>query len=97
MPRAASPQNTLMQVSQVLFAPNNMNKMQKVMGNPVRNLMQLHMTALESLFASFIAAEGKPENFPTAIAMFLIERAEDPFVALNILLGMGQAPPQQQG
>ena len=85
-------QNTLLQVSNVLFAPSNMNRMQKVMGNPVRNLMQLHMSALESLFAAFIAAEGKPENFPTAFAMFLVERAEDPLIALNIILGMGLKP-----
>jgi hypothetical protein len=69
--------------------------MQKVMGNPVRNLVQLHMSAIESLFAAFIAAEGKPENFPSALAMFLVERAEDPIVMFNILLGMGQQPPQR--
>jgi hypothetical protein len=69
-----------------------MNKMQKVMGNPVRNLVQLHMSAIESFFAAFIAAEGKPENFPSAFAMFLVERAEDPLVIFNILLGMGQQP-----
>ena len=44
---------------------------------------------------SFVAAEGKPDNIPTAIMMFFIERAEDPFVAINILLGMGL--PQRQG
>lgn len=70
-----------------------MNKMQKVMGNPVRNLIQLHLSALESLFAAFVAAEGRPDNFPTAMAMFLVERAEDPMIALNILLGMGMKPP----
>jgi len=87
------PQNTLLQVSEILFAPKNMNKMQGVMTNPVRNLMQLHMSAMESLMAAFIAAEGKPENLPTALAMFLVERAEDPLMAINILLGMGR----QQG
>lgn len=86
-------QNTIMQLSQVMFAPSNMNKMQKVMGNPVRNLIQLHLSALESLFAAFVAAEGRPDNFPTAMAMFLVERAEDPMIALNILLGMGMKPP----
>jgi len=69
-----------------------MNKMQKIMGNPVRNLVQLHLSAIESLFAAFIAAEGKPENFPSALAMFLVERAEDPMVIFNTLLGMGQQP-----
>jgi hypothetical protein len=86
-------QNTILQLSQVMFAPSNMNKMQKVMGNPVRNLIQLHLSALESLFAAFVAAEGRPDNFPTAMAMFLVERAEDPMIALNILLGMGMKPP----
>lgn len=69
-----------------------MNKMQGVMMNPVRNLMQLHMSSMESLMAAFIAAEGRPENLPTAIAMFFVERAEDPLMIFNILLGMGQQP-----
>jgi hypothetical protein len=72
-----------------------MNKMQKVMGNPIRSLVQLHLSSIESLFAAFIAAEGKPENFPSALAMFLVERAEDPIMLFNILLGMGQPPPQR--
>jgi len=38
---------------------------------------------------SFVAAEGKPDNVPMALMMFFIERAEDPFVIINILLGMG--------
>jgi len=59
------------------------------MQNPIRNLIQLHLGGLESIMSSFIAAEGKPENIPTAMMMFLIERAEDPIVVLNILLGMG--------
>jgi hypothetical protein len=90
-----APQNTLLQVSQVMFASSNMNKMQKIMENPVRSLIQLHLRSMESLTTSLVAAEGKPENLPTAIVMFFIERAEDPFVAFNILLGMGL--PQQNG
>jgi len=84
-----APQNTLLQVSEVLFAPSNMNKIQKIMENPVRGLVQLHMRSLESLMTSFVAAEGKPDNVPMALMMFFIERAEDPFVIINILLGMG--------
>lgn len=89
MPKA-NHQNTLLQMSQVLLAPSNMNKMQAIMQNPLRNLMQLHMQQIETMMASTTAAEGKPENLPTAIIMFLIERAEDPLIALSILLGMAQ-------
>jgi hypothetical protein len=85
----SAPQNTLVQLSQVMFASSNLNKMQKIMENPMRGLMQLQLRSIESLMTSFVAAEGKPENVPTAIMMFFIERAEDPFVAFNILLGMG--------
>jgi len=92
---AASPQNTLLQLSQVLFAPANLNKVQRIMNNPLRNLMQLQMASLESLITSFVAAEGKPENVPTALAMFFIERAEDPLRVLGIMVGM--AVPQSEG
>ena len=82
--------NTLLQMSQVLLAPSNMNKMQGIMQNPLRNLAQLHMSQLETMMASVMAAEGKPENLPTALMMFLIERAEDPLMVLSIFLGMAQ-------
>jgi hypothetical protein len=82
--------NTLLQLSQVMFAPSNMNKMQGIMQNPLRNLAQLHMSQIETMMASVTAAGGKPENLPTAIMMFFIERAEDPLVVLSILLGMAQ-------
>ena len=82
--------NTLLQVGQVLFAPSNMNKMQGIMQNPLRNMAQLHLSQIETLMATVTAAEGKPENLPTAILMFLIERAEDPLMVLSILLGMAQ-------
>lgn len=89
MPGVESPQNALFQLAQVFFAPSNMNKVQKVMNNPMRNLMQLQMASFESLATSFLAAEGKPENMPTALAMFLIERAEDPIRLLGLIVGMG--------
>jgi hypothetical protein len=82
--------NTLLQVGQVLFAPSTMNKMQGIMQNPLRNMAQLHLSQIETLMATVTAAEGKPENLPTAILMFLIERAEDPLMVLSILLGMAQ-------
>jgi hypothetical protein len=89
MPEVASPQNALLQLAQVFFAPTNLNKVQKVMNNPMRNLVQLQMASFESLATSFFAAEGKPENMPTALAMFLIERAEDPLRLMGMLIGMG--------
>jgi|APFre7841882590_1041340.scaffolds.fasta_scaffold346179_1 hypothetical protein len=92
MPAPASPQNTLLQMSQVLFAPTNLNKMQKIMNNPMRNLAQLNLQAMESLTTSFVAAEGNPENMPMALAMFFVERMEDPLRVLNILMGMANTP-----
>jgi hypothetical protein len=95
MPGVESPQNALFQLAQVFFAPSNLNRVQKIMNNPMRNLVQLQMASFESLATSFLAAEGKPENMPTAMAMFLIERMEDPLRMLGILVGMGL--PQQKG
>ncbi len=95
MPGVESPQNALFQLAQVFFAPSNLNKVQKIMNNPLRNLVQLQMASVESLATSFLAAEGKPENMPTAMVMFLIERAEDPLRLLGILVGMGL--PQRKG
>lgn len=89
MPEAVSPQNALFQLAQIFVAPSNLTKVQKVMNNPVRNLVQLQMASFESLATSFMAAEGKPENMPTALAMFLIERAEDPLRLMGMLIGMG--------
>lgn len=89
MPEPVSPQNALFQLAQIFVAPSNLTKVQKVMNNPMRNLVQLQMASFESLATSFFAAEGKPENMPTAMAMFLIERAEDPIRLLGMLIGMG--------
>jgi len=74
------------QILNILFAPRNVEKMMKVMESPMRELMQLHLSQIETFISAIIAGQGDPMQTTAAIMYGALEHMEDPLKAMEIML-----------
>lgn len=82
------PQNTLAALGQTLFSDANVSKVMKIMDNPMRGFVKLFLDETESFGTALIAGSGSPQDLMFALMQAFIERAEDPIIAMRILLNM---------
>jgi len=72
------PTETLKGLGQVLFPGTNVQTVDFMFHNPVRELGKVQIEVMDSLMAGLIATMGNPANINYSIFNILLERAEDP-------------------
>jgi len=75
-----------LQLSQTLFSPQNVGDVLHIMESPMRQMVMLHLEAIETLFSAILSGQGNVEDTLFALSYGAMERANDPLRILNILV-----------
>jgi len=71
------------------LSPKNINLVAGIMSNPLRDIAEIQLKAMESLSWGLLATEGDATRLPTALAAVGLERIEDPAKIVRIIITNG--------
>ena len=71
------------------LSPKNVNAVSDIMGNPIRDILEIQLKGLESLTWGLIATEGDIAKVPVSIGAVLLERIDDPAKIIRIAIMNG--------
>ena len=71
------------------LSPRNINSVAEIMRNPLRDIAEIHLKAIDSLLWGFMATEGDATRAPAALGAVAIERIDDPAKILRIIITNG--------
>jgi hypothetical protein len=71
------------------LSPTNMNSVSLIMQNPLREIADIQLKAIESLSWGLLATEGDVTRLPAALGAMALERIEDPAKMIKIIITNG--------
>lgn len=74
------------QLVSLALRPSNINGVVSIMNNPVRQITQLQIQAMESFLWSLMSTEGDISKVPIAAGAFIVERIDDPAKIAKIIM-----------